>query len=297
MSTSTNLLILATEGGIPTSNPWSQVAVPLGILIFVGSVYLLLRSNLGTRRGYLVMSTSLWGFGFLISLFWAFGAPGTPPTTGPQNLPGQPGDAYQPVWVAFAGDAAVVTEEGSPYNAVATYPEGWGAVPDDFTDEVDAGVQSITSFFSGLAEEGEEPGTYTNLLFGSETVVGEPQYAEAANGRPMLAVTVAPTCQLGLDGADPTEMPPFCEGQEVGDLIPEDAVLANGNPARVDQTFFGFFDAGAPYFPSLVMSGVMLALLVVHLLLLARDEGRERRERYEAREEAVETEERATVSV
>src|SRR5688572_24478959 len=109
MSTTTDLLVLATEGGIPTSNPWSQLAVPLGVLIFVGSVYLLLRSNLGTRRGYLVMSTSLWGFGFLLSLFWAFGAPGTPANTGPQNLPGQELDAYQPVWFPFAADSNLAT--------------------------------------------------------------------------------------------------------------------------------------------------------------------------------------------
>lgn len=294
MTTATHLIVLATEGGIPTSNPWSQLAVPIGVLIFIGSVYLLLRSNLGTRRGYLVMSTSLWGFAFLISLFWAFGAPGTPPTTGPQNLPGQAADAYQPTWYAFAGDSNLATEEGSPYAAAADYPDGWGDVPAEFADTAETGVQNITSFFAGLDEEGEVPDTYSNVLFGTEAVAGEPRYAEAANGRPMIAVTVAPTCQ---PNAQTAELPEFCEGLEIGDPIPEDAVLDNGNPAREDQTFFGFFDAGAPYFPSLVTMGIFLVLLVLHLLLLARDETRERRElEAAAAERDVEVKERASVS-
>lgn len=292
-----DILVLASEGGIPTSNPWSQLAVPLGILIFVGSVYMLMRSNLGTRRGYLVMSTSLWGFTFLLSLFWAFGAPGTPPNTGPQNLPGQELDEYQPVWIAFAQDSLIVTEEGSAYTAVASYPDGFGEVPADEVDNVGLGVQNTQSFFASLAglEDGEAG--YFNLLTGTEAVVDGPLYATADNGRPMIGVTFGSTCAFGLDGADPTALPPFCDGLEVGDPIPVDAVKADGTPARVDQTFFAFYDAGAPYFPSLLMAGILGVLFALHMVLLARDEKRERDEAIQAAAEDVETEERATVSV
>lgn len=287
-----DLIVLATEGGIPTSNPWSQLALPLGILIFVGSVYMLLRSNLGTRRGYLVMSTSLWGFTFLLSLFWAFGAPGTPPNTGPQNLPGQELDEYIPVWVPFAQDSLVVTEEGSPYSAVAAYPDGWGEVPADFAETAETGASNTTSFFSGLADAGEEPGTYRNLLFGTEAVVGT-QYAEAANGRPMIAVTTAATCQLEDDGTGEFVLPAVCEdaGLEVGDPLPADA------EGRNELTLFAFYDAGAPYFPSILMASILLVLFALHMALLWRDETREHREATAAAEEAVVVEERATVSV
>ena len=295
-------LILATEGGIPTSNPWSQLALPLGILIFVGSVYMLMRSNLGTRRGYLVMSASLWGFGFLLSLLWAFGAPGTPPNTGPQNLPGQELDEYQPVWVAFAQDSFVVTEEGSPYAVAANYPEGWSEVPDSFEDEASVGSQNTSSFFSSLADS--EDGEFNNLLFGTEAQVGDPLYAEADNGRPMVATTFGNTCELALpegaeEGAEPV-LPDYCEdaGLENGDLIPEDAVDENGNSLRDEKVLFAFFDAGAPYFPSLLMMGIMGVLFVLHMVLLARDETRERRENGEVIEaEEVEVEERDTVGV
>lgn len=301
----TSALILATEGGIPTSNPWSQLAVPLGILIFVGSVYLLLRSNLGTRRGYLVMSACLWGFGFLFSLFWAFGAPGTPPNTGPQNLPGQELDEYQPVWVPFAPDSNLATEEGSPYaEAVAAYPDGeWGAVPDDFADTAQTGAENITSFFAGLADI--DP-AYQNPLTGTEVQEGETVYTEATNGRPMIAITVVNTCELIEDPAagDDVEapemvLPPNCAdaGAEVGDPVPPGESDAEGAVARSERIFFAFFDAGAPYFPSLLMSGILFVLFAFHTALLARDEQRERRESAEAPAEDADAEERATVGV
>jgi hypothetical protein len=299
----TDLLVLATEGGIPTSNPWSQLALPLGILIFVGSVYLLIRSNLGTRRGYLVMSTSLWGFGFLLSLFWAFGAPGTPPNTGPQNLPGQELDEYQPVWIPFAGDSAVVTEEGSPYAVAAGFPDGFTEVPAAFEERASVGVQNTQSFFSSLdAVEGAEEGTYFNILDGTEVVVEGPLYAEAENGRPIIGVTFASTCQLEDPPEDApegavAELPGYCEGLEVGEAIPADAVDDDGNPVRTETTLFAFFDAGAPYFPSILMASILFVLFAVHMLLLYRDERREHLEAQEVAEETVQVEERAPVSV
>jgi hypothetical protein len=292
-----DLLVLATEGGIPTSNPWSKLALPLGILIFVGSVYLLIRSNLGTRRGYLVMSTSLWGFSLLLSLFWAFGAPGTPPNTGPQNLPGQELDEYQPVWVAFAPDSTVATAEGSPYAAVSSYPDGFDEVPADFEGTAALGVQNTQSFFSSLAGLEGTDEAYFDVLTGTEEVVEGPLYLEAENGRPMIGVTFGTTCQFGLDGAAADALPPFCEGLEVGDLIPADAQLADGNPALATTTLFAFYDAGAPYFPSLLMIGIFAVLFGLHLLLLARDETRERREAEQVAEEDAVVEERTTVSV
>lgn len=306
--TTHSLILLATEGGIPTSNPWSQLAVPLGILIFVGSVYMLIRSNLGTRRGYLVMSVSLWGFAFLLSLVWTFGAPGTPPTTGPQNLPGQELDAYQPVWRPFAADSTLATDETSPYSqAAAAFPDGWGPVPADFTARAETGVINTTSFFSGLATaEDVEADTYRNVLFGTETQMGDTQYAVADDGRPMIAITMVTTCQLIDDPAAPEDeempeqvLPPNCAaaGLDVGEPAPEETTGEDGDVVREEQTLFAFFDAGAPYFPSLLMNGILLVLFAVHLLLLARDETRERKEVQAAQVEAVEAEEKATVSV
>lgn len=276
MSTLSSLIVLATEGGVPADSPLAKIAVPLGILIFVGPVYMLLRSNLGTRLGYLVMATSLWGSTFLLALFWTFGAPGTPAFTGPQNLPGQELDEYLPIWVPLAQDASAVTEEGSPYSVIAGYPDGFGDEPTAEEDIVDTGVSDIQSFFSALSDP------YRALLTGQEEPV-DIAYAMSDNDRPIIAVTYATTCELDADG----NLPEGCES--AGDPLPADS------EDRVDTTLFAFFDAGNPGFPSYVMLLGTFVLFAGHMVLLARDEKRTASEQAEVAEETAEAEPKAPV--
>lgn len=262
----TELLILATEGGIPASNPWAKFGMPLGSIIFIGSVYLLLRSNLGTKRGYLVMATSFLGFTFLLALFWTFGAPGTPPATGPQNLPGQELNEYEPIWVPFAPDSEVANQP--TYAVVQNFPDGFGDVPADFAEEAESGANEVITFFAGLSDP------YQPILGGLE----EPEilgYAEAENGRPIIAVNAQPTCQLNSSG----ELPPECQGLQPGDVV----------PGAEQQLFFAFFDAGAPLFPSLLTTLIVGVLFALHMVLLWRDEKAERalREAATAQEETT----------
>lgn len=279
-------IVLAVEShGIPGSDWRAKLAVPLGIVIFLGSVYMLVRANLGTRRGYLVMATSLFGFMVIYASFWTFGAPGTPPATGPQNLPGQSLDAYEDTWQAFAGDSLVADD---PTYAVAkTYPEGFAEAPEGaglepgFEDEANIGADEILTFFSTKAGPLQQP------PMGEEWAEAERSYAVAENGRPIIAVTFqqayqvaqvnpddAPADggpQLTPDGAraadDGSNVAPA--GTEVGDIVED------GD----SYTAFAFFDAGSPMFPSLVLLGIVLVLFALHALLLAADENRERRER------------------
>lgn len=259
------LLILAVEGGhIPADHPWAKVAVPLGALLFFGPIYLLLRSNLGTRRGYLVFASSLFGFLAFMGLFWAFGAPGTPQATGPQSLPGQEISEYVPTWVPFAPDS-VVGQQPEYADLVAAYPEDFGEVPEDFQAEAELGAGEIQGFFSDpeLFDEAEAPVPATYELV-------EIAYAEADNGYPVIAATFAETYQLTI-GEDGNPVEP--EG-EVGEVIPDGRTV----------TMFGFFDAGNVIFPALVVFAIAGVLFVLHLVLLYRDEQRERREREALRE-------------
>src|SRR5688500_18590401 len=140
-------LVLATEGGIPPSSHWAKLAVPIGFLAFIGLTYMLVRSNLGTRRGYLVTFSSLFGFLLVYALFWTFGAPGTPPNTGPQNLPGQELDAYQPVFRMFAPDSLIA--EDPDYAVVQSYPDGFSEeAPEGLTEDVQVAVDETKTFFS-----------------------------------------------------------------------------------------------------------------------------------------------------
>jgi hypothetical protein len=278
----TVLAALVPEGHIPASDPRAKLAVPLGILVFVGSVYLLLRSNLGTRRGYLVLGVSLWGFTTVFAAIWAFGAPGTLPGGGPLNLPGQQIDEYEPQWKAFAADSVIAQDPR--YDIVQDYPQGFGPVPADFEARTTTGANEIQNFFSGF----DQTSPYSNVIESTWTPLTDQIRYAVSDGEqafPILAVPYVPTYQLAsvtnlpagqtppltVDGAPPADdgsnlAPP---GAEVGDPV------VGAEPV----VLFGFYDPGSPLFPSYVVFGIILLLFVLHVALLAHDEKRERRER------------------
>jgi hypothetical protein len=273
---------LVPEGHIPASDPRSKIAVPLGILVFVGGVYLLLRSNLGTRRGYLVLGVSLWGFTTVFSAMWAFGAPGTLPGGGPLNLPGQQIDEYEPQWKAFAVDSNIAADPR--YDIVKRYPLGFGPVPAGFADQATVGVVEIKNFFSGF----DQTSPYTNLIQSTWAPVKDQIRYATSNGKqayPILAVPYVPTYQLAeVTDLPAGKTPPLTVGGEPpapdgSNLAPADAQV--GDPVKGAQpvVLFGFFDPGSPLFPSYVVFGIIVGLFVLHVGLLAHDEKRERRER------------------
>ena len=183
-----DLLVLAADE-IPPTEPLAQLAVPLGVLIFLGSIYLLLRSNLGTARGYYVFGTSLFGFLFLISLFWGFGAPGTPQATGPTNLPGQPADALQAKWIPFAQDSRLA--DRSDLAVVKSHPEGFteDGWPEDEQENIELGISEALNFFSS-----EAAGQVIAATATAQTV----SYARTDTGFPLIAIEFAPD-----DGGEP----------------------------------------------------------------------------------------------
>lgn len=169
--------------GVPGDSPSARLAVPLGILVFYGSIYLLLRANLGTRRGYLVLATSFFGFMIIISLFWTFGAPGTPQMVGPSHLPGQEPDAYEPAWFAFAGDSLIAEEPD--YAFVQDYPDGFQEVSEGLAADADAATEEMITFFSETEHQPVDG-------FDEEWEAADTHYAEAPNGFTVIAATFEP---------------------------------------------------------------------------------------------------------
>lgn len=224
------LLAAVNEEFIPPTDWRARIALPAGILIFFGSVYLLLRSNLGTRRAYLVEASAFFAFMLVYSLFWLTGAPGTPRYTGPQNLPGQSQDYYVTKWVPFAPDSLLADRE---FEAVKSFPEGFGAVPEDFQERADEGAGDIQEFFAVERNSVQ--------LVGEDWEVQEIAYNPNVGGDPVIAVTMAAP-----------------EGEET-------------------YTAFAYFDAGAPWIPSVVFVVLSLIGFVLHTALLAWDENQERR--------------------
>lgn len=235
-----DLAVLASEEYVPASDWRAQIALPMGILILLGGVYLLLRANLGTRRGYFLLGSSFFGFMLLISMFWAFGGPGTPPYSGPQNLPGQPIDYYQPKWIPFAGDSVVADQP--EYEAVSQFPEGFEPLEEGDDSQADEGKDTIQEFFA--SEEAGQP-------MRDSWVVTEMGTTEAENGRPLLGVEYTEA-----DEDEPME--PAADG---------DSYVA-----------FGYFQEGNLMLPNLVFIVLSALGFAFHVGLLAWDERRERRD-------------------
>lgn len=116
------------------------------IVLFAGSVYLLLAAIFGLRMGYLVAATGFFGFWVLLALLWAFGARdpflgiGTPPYLGPK------GDL--PSWVAVG---SAVDVRSPNYPVVDRYPAApWRPAGGAETSE----IEPVTlAFQEHLAEE------------------------------------------------------------------------------------------------------------------------------------------------
>lgn len=246
LATMHSLLVFAAEANeefVPPDDWRAIIALPVAFLFFFVSVYLLLRSNLGTRRAYLVIATCFFGFMVILSLYWTTGAPGTPMATGPQNLPGQVGDYYQATWRPFAADSVIADEQ---YPIVKSYPEGFSAVPEDdqaLGDLIANAVDELSRFFA--EERGGVPGPV-----GADWVPAEePQVATADDGTQLLAVTYAPPNEQG-----------------------------EPDPAGDTYTAFAYYDPGFLLLPSLIMVALSVLGFALHVALLAWDENREKRE-------------------
>jgi hypothetical protein len=284
------LAVAAAEEYVPPDDWRGVVALPAGIIIFFGAIFLLLKSNLGTRRAYLVEFSCFFGFMLILSLFWGFGAPGTPRNTGPQSLPGQPADYYTPKWVAFAGDSTLAEER---FGLVSQYPEGFaeegGGGQDGGGDaeaaDSESAAQSATAGAEEIATFFREDHGGAQLIGDDWVLLGAPRSATTDTGEKVVGATFAKPFAYDDNGeipVGPDGQPLFTE-EQVGQPIPEDFQVPAGlDPNVADlgtpETFtaFAFFDSGFPFFPSLVMIVISFVGFVLHALLLGWDENREK---------------------
>lgn len=277
----TFLLLAAETHFVPPDHIAAKLAVPLGIVIFCGSVFLLLWSNYGAKKAAAIYSTALFGFCFVLGVFWWFGAPGTPVATGLQNFPGQAPDAYQGKWYAF--------EAGSP--RAEFFPSANNF--DDFqTIDEYAGTDDLTAprraFLSGDAEQGV--GKMLAQWLPTDTEGG---LRIGANRRQALQ-EAAGSPEPGETRADPFYVAEVEEVRLTDDggvrlaaaRIVTRAVFVDGETGQVTRTpvveegvWFAFKDPGALWFPSAVWTVIALVLFVLSLFWLDRLEQREKHRR------------------
>ena len=286
----TELLFLAVEEAIPADHPAAILAVPLGLLFFGGSVFVLLWSNYGAKKGAAIYGVAFFGFSLLLGVFFWFGGPGIPPGLGISHLPGQTSDHYLERWYAF--------EEGSER---AQFFDIVGEVDRFVTVEQFLGVE-------GQDEEALQQNPAFAALSGS---VGQ---ASDLMQNQFLPVDENNVAQIGAErrqqyeddaaAAQPAEAvgraQPFFTARSVGDpLIAEDPDTgvriatqqfqalatftdADGIPLEAVEVgepvfWYAFFDPGMAWLPSAIWTVISLLGFLLSLFWLDRLEFRDKK--------------------
>lgn len=119
----------------------------MSLILFVGSVYILLAAIFGRWMGYLVLSVAFYGWMILLAAMWYFGfwAQGldTKTNLGPRGL--------EPAWVPLEGGLEVADQR---FETFSRYPEDPWASPTVAQEPSVLSVSSVVTSF--LAEQANE---------------------------------------------------------------------------------------------------------------------------------------------
>jgi hypothetical protein len=209
---------------------WLTVA--MGVVLFVGSVYLLLAAVFGPRMGYLVLAVSLFGWMMILSALWAFGfwSQGieTPTNLGPRGT--------EPHWAAFGAGVEVASDQ---YKVVTQYPGDPWVAPSGAEDERAASIGTVTTAVQEfMAEQANE------------------QLAEEGSDATVLPADFTVT-DIEFTSVDGTS------------LAGSHAFFNGGGPK---VTVFTYHDSGNVPIYSYLFLGASIILFLVHIPFLDRAE-------------------------
>lgn len=223
------------------------LTVICGLILFAGSVYLILAAQFGKKMAYFLEATCFFAFLMLLASIWTFGfwsqGPGTPTNLGPKGT--------EPHWQPLAGGFQASAED---YPVALKYPS-------DPWKEPNEGTKASVEPFSTAAKEflAQE----ANRQAGIEAV---PEIPEWAGGRG------APQYQKGLE---PFQAEDFTV-EDVrftavdGRSLAAARVFYNGGGPEV--TVVGVHEPGAVWIYSVIFLIVGIVGFAVHLPFLDREE-------------------------
>ena len=222
------------------------VVVVIAFVFLPGSVFMLLASNFGALKGYLIAGTAFFGFLVMLSAVWLFGIPGTTPLTGPKGT--------QPSFKFFTiNDAAAGT-----YDSVRDFQggagNGWQAAPAGEVQEgsPEAALKADLDVARQTAVNDFKEETNKDVKDSSEeldvTNLDAKAFYTIQNGTEVAAIVISP------------KTPPAGSGLQRPDFAP--------------KTIFAYRDPGNPYLPSILFLIGAVVLFVIHMLLLGLVERR-----------------------
>ena len=307
-------VVLAAEeiGHIGPDTLAAKLSVPIGILLFCGSVFVLLWSIYGVKKAALIYSTAFFGFLFVLGVFWWFGAPGTPVATGPQNFPRlteprNPSDQYAPKWYAFepGSERASFFPAANSLDGFQTLPAFVGVedpvtMPEgDARSELEQKLESSPSYRFLVGDVDTAGRTMLGQFFpvdasASPTVGGERRAAwQAAAGDAPPGFTPARTFftarvkDLNGDLAADVLIREAEEGVRMAAATLQvvatyERFTADGREVQEvvveERPWFAFKDPGAIWFPSAVITGLSFFLFAGSLFGLDRMEMKEKKQ-------------------
>lgn len=284
-------LFLAVEAAIPANHPASWLAVPLGIVFFMGSCYLLLWSNYGAKKGAAITGVAWFGFSALIGVFWWFGGPGIPAGLGISHLPGQPNDHYSSSWYAFEGgsERAEYFPSINNLNEFVSLEEYAGVAGEDievvqgdpkFADisgSVSQGVDRMRDQFLPIDDNGvAQIGVGRRETFEADAAAGQPAEAVRRN-QPFYSAQAVSDPRV-IDDPATGLLIASVEFQAFATFVDGDGVPLEPIPVGDPQPWFAFYDPGESWVPSALWTGISLLLFILSLAWLDRMEQREKRE-------------------
>jgi hypothetical protein len=221
------------------------LVVLVAFVLLPGSVYMLLASNFGALKGYLIAATAFFAFLVLLSAIWTFGLPGTPALTGPKGT--------DPAFKEFTIDDPLA----SRYDMVRDFQGGAGGGWQEATAGAQAGSQQET--LKAELDTARQAAVSRLITETNKTVKDSSKELDVTNLDAKAFYTTQDGTLLAAIVISP-KTPQAGSGLERPDFAP--------------KTFFAYRDPGAPRLPSILFLVGSLVLFVVHMLLLGVAERR-----------------------
>jgi hypothetical protein len=225
------------------------LVVVTAFVLLPGSVYMLLATNFGALKGYLIAATAFFGFLILLSATWLFGLPGTTPLTGPKGT--------QPTFRFFTLDDPAASRYDSVRSFQGAAGGGWQEAP----AAAAAGEQG------GGAQEALKADLDVARQTAVSTLIKETNKDNKDSSKDLDATNLDAKAFYRIQ-----------DGTEVAAIVisPKDPPAGSGlqRPSFAPKTTFAYRDPGAPFLPSILFLIGALVLFVVHMLALGLVERR-----------------------
>jgi hypothetical protein len=224
------------------------LVVVTAFVLLPGSVYMLLATNFGALKGYLIAATAFFGFLILLSATWLFGLPGTTPLTGPKGT--------QPTFKFFTIDDPAASRYDSVRSFQGGAGNGWQEAPAAAAGEQGGGAQERLKADLDVARQ---TAVSTLVEETNKDNKDSSKDLDAANLDAKAFYTIQDSTEVAAIVISP-KTPPAGSGLE--------------RPSFAPKTTFAYRDPGAPFLPSILFLIGSLVLFVVHMLALGLVERR-----------------------